>query len=463
MIIAAALAAMSTGAQASGYRFGSQSITGQSTADANGAEAIDASTIFYNPAGMVRLDGTQMNAGLTVVVPHSTYSESGSAHFTGAPTGGGAARDFAPNDVVAPSLYLSRQLDARWHVGLGVFVPYGAKLDYGDTWAGRYAVSRIKLTSIAINPSASFQIDEHHALGYGVTAEHMKAKLAQAVDVPGAVAALGSSAAGVTLLRQIAALGGNPAVLANVKDGEGHNDGQDWGYGWNLGYLYQMDAATRFGLAYRSSIKHELKGSTVWDFSQSTTDPIVNKVLAAASHRANSPALMELRTPETLSANAFRQIDSAWAAMADITWTRSSRLDNLNIQFPGTGEGDEVIRQHWKNTYRFSVGGTYQYNAALQFRAGLAHDQSPVRDASLTHAALPDSDRNQLSLGAHWQIDPQSAVDLAYSYLRFQDAPIDYRNACNPLTVGCTGNGEVTRGAFQTHIQLLGLAYNRRF
>jgi long-chain fatty acid transport protein len=88
LIVAAALSAMSVGAQASGYRFGSQSVAGQGTADANGAEANDASTIFYNPAGLSRLEGTQISVGATVVVPHSTYSDTGSTHFTGAPTGG---------------------------------------------------------------------------------------------------------------------------------------------------------------------------------------------------------------------------------------------------------------------------------------------------------------------------------------------------------------------------------------
>lgn len=461
-LIAAMIGAIPS-AQASGYRFGSQSVSGQAVADANGAEAVDASTIFYNPAGMTRLDALQLNAGLTVVAPHSTYADNGSTHFTGAPTGGGNPRDFVPNNVVAPSLYLSKQLDAYWHIGLGMFVPYGAKLDYGDTWTGRYAVSRIKLTAIALNPSIAFQYDKHHSFGFGVTAEHMKAKLGQAVDVPGTVASLSGSVAGAALVRQIAALGGNPAVLATARDAEGSNDGQHWGYGFNLGYMYQYDNGTRFGLAYRSSIKHDLKGSTIWDFSRSTSDPIVNKVLAAASHRTNSPALMELRTPETLSVSAFHQIDPVWAAMADVTYTRSSRLDKLNIQFPDTGEGDEVIRQDWANTWRFALGGSYQYNAALQLRAGIAHDQSPVQGPELTHAALPDSNRNAISLGAHWQVTPFGAVDLAYSYLRFQDAPINYRNSCTPLTAGCTGNGEATRGAFQTHMQLLGLAYNQRF
>jgi long-chain fatty acid transport protein len=466
LIIAAALSAMSTGAMASGYRFGSQSVAAQGSADANAAEANDPSTIFYNPAGLSRLEGTQIQAGATVVVPHSTFNDTGSTHFTGAKTGGTAAADYAPDSVTAPSFYASKKLNDQWSVGLGVFVPYGAKINYGNTWTGRYSLTNIKLEAVTLNPSVSFKLNEHHAFGFGINAEHMEADLAQAVDLPGSIAALSAgpgAAQGALLIKQIVALGGNPAVLGAIKDGHGAFDGKDWGYGFNLGYLFTLDQNTRFGLAYRSSISHQMKGSAVWDFSTITTDPIVNKVLAAASNHGNSAALVSLRTPETVSANVFHQFDSKWAGMADVTWTRNNRMGDLHIQFPGTAEGDEVIRQQWKNTVRVSLGGNYAYNESLTLRAGIAYDQSPVKNAELTHPALPDSDRYQYSVGANFKLNPNSSIDLAYSYLDFKDARTNYSNNCNPLMTTCTGNGETTRGLYQTHLQLVGIAYNYKF
>jgi len=466
LVIAAALAATSFGANASGYRFGAQSVAGQGTADANGAEAVDASTIFYNPAGLSRLDGTQITAGATVVVPHSTYNDNGSTHFTGQPTNGTPAKDYAPDSVTAPSLYISKKINDQWAAGLGLYVPYGTKLDYGNTWSGRYALTNVKLESVTLNPSVSFKLNEHHAFGFGIDAEFMKAKLGQAVDVPGSIAALSSgpgAAQGALLIKQIAALGGNPALLRSVQDGHGSNEAKDWGWGFNLGYMFTLDENTRFGLAYRSSISHQLRGSTVWDFSQVTTDPIVNKVLAAASHKVNSAALVTLRTPETLSANVFHQFDAKWAGMADVTFTRNNRMGDLDIQFPGTGEGAEVIRQQWKNTVRVSLGGNYTYSPALTLRAGVAYDESPVKSPELTHPALPDSDRMQYSVGANWKLTPRSSIDFAYSYLDFKDAKLNYTNQCNPLSTTCTGNGETTRGTYQTHLSLIALSYNYKF
>ncbi|HWW69175.1 MAG TPA: outer membrane protein transport protein, partial [Duganella sp.] len=190
LIVAAALSLMATGANASGYRFGSQSVSAQGTADASGAEANDASTIFYNPAGMSRLEGTQISAGATVVVPHSTYNDTGSTRFTGSRTGGTQTSDYAPNSVTAPSLYAAKKLNDQWAVGFGLFVPYGAKLNYGSTWNGRYALTDVLVEAVTLNPSVSFKLNQQHSFGFGIDAEHMKAELGQAVDVPGTIAAL---------------------------------------------------------------------------------------------------------------------------------------------------------------------------------------------------------------------------------------------------------------------------------
>ena len=466
LVIAAAVGALSFNAHASGYRFGSQSVSAQGTADASGAEANDPSTIFYNPAGLSRLEGTQISAGATFVVPHSTYNDTGSTRFVGSPTGGGNPSDYVPSVKTAPSIYASKKINDQWTAGIGLFVPYGSKLDYGDTWAGRYALTDVMLKSVTLNPSLSFKVNERHAFGFGVSAEFMKAELGQGVDVRGTIAQLQSpaNAAQAQALRAgIVAAGGNPALLATAGDGHGSNSVKDWGYGFNLGYMFTVDESTRFGLSYRSSIAHKLKGSTVWDFSNSTIDPVVNAALKSASHRVNSAALVKLRTPETVSGNIFHQFDSKWAGMADVTWSRHNRLSNLNIEFPGTTEGDEVIRQNWKNTVRVAVGGNYVYNENMTLRAGVAFDESPVQGEELRHPALPDSDRMQYSLGMNWKLDKRSSIDVAYSFVDFKDAKVNYSNLCNTLSRTCTGNGETTRGIYQTHLSLIGISYNYKF
>jgi long-chain fatty acid transport protein len=144
LIISLALGAASLDAAASGYRFGSQSVSAQGSAESNGAEAADPSTIFANPAGLSRLEGRQIMGGITAVVPHSAFQDSGSTRFTRGPTGGQASQDsFAPGVVAAPSLYYSQKIDDRWTAGIGVFVPYGTKLDYDWNWGAPHEITNI--------------------------------------------------------------------------------------------------------------------------------------------------------------------------------------------------------------------------------------------------------------------------------------------------------------------------------
>jgi long-chain fatty acid transport protein len=444
MLLAAGACTLSAASLASGYNFGSQSVSAQGTAHANGAEAADPTTIYYNPAGMSRLDGDQISIGATAVIPTSSYRDNGSTTVRGNTTGGDNGGTFAPDYVVAPNFYMTHQIDSRWHVGLGVFVPYGAALDYGNNWAGRYALEKISLTTINFNPSLSYTLDEHQSIGFGVSAQYMKASLQKAVDVKDALYLAGLTGLSTTVT-------GDGTAIFNA-------DG--WGYGFNLGYLYQLDDHTRFGLAYRSQVRYTLTGSAQWQYNN-----VGNSTAAAvaASQHSNSPASVDVVTPQSASANFYHDLTDRLALMGNVTWTGHSSLDALNIQLNGTGRGDMVIEQHWKNSWLFALGTNYKYSDRLMLRTGVAYDQSPVPSDTQRDPGLPDSERYWISLGANYKLDKHSSIDVAYSYVIFKDSNIDYTDSCSPQLASCTGNGETTKGQYHTYLQLFGLQYNYRF
>lgn len=433
-------AALSGQVLASGYNFGSQSVSAQGTSHANGAEAADPTTLYYNPAGMSRLDGTQISVGLTSVVPDSSFTNEDStapkAGVGNPNTSGNNGGHFAPRMVTVPSLYMTHQIDNRFHVGLAVYVPYGAQLDYGN-WAGRYALENIKLASLNINPSVSFKFNEHHAVALGVSAQHMQADLQKAVNVG---ALLGSS----------------------QPDGQAKFTASGWGYGFNLGYMYTLDEHTRFGLAYRSKIKQTLSGTARWTFNQSSA---LVQAQARALH-PDSASSTDVTTPASASANFYHELDARWAVMGNVTWTGHSDMQNIDIKLTGTTQGDMRINQNWKDSWLYALGANYKYSDNLLLRTGVAYDQSPVSSDTYRHPALPDSDRYWLSLGGNYKINKQSSVDLAYSYVFFKDAKVNYTDSCAPsasATTTCTGNGETTKGTYKTRLQMLGMQYNYRF
>jgi long-chain fatty acid transport protein len=430
-------------AQASGYNFGSQSVSAQGTAHANAAEAADPTTIYYNPAGMSLLDGDQISVGVTGVFPSSSFTNNGSVNALGHATTGTDGGRYAPSAVVAPTLYLSHQVNDTVNIGLGIFVPYGAKLNYGTNWVGRYALESINLQTLNFNPSISFKLDERQSIGFGISAQYMKADLQKAVDT--------------STLLYLAGLNNTDAALP---DGQAKFSADGWGYGFNLGYMFKLDDHTRFGLAYRSEIHQTLKGNATWEFSglSGSQQDGVN------SDFHNSSAQTKVVTPQSASASFYHDLTDKLAVMGDATWTGHSSMQNIDIQFTGTSEGDLRINQNWKNSWLFALGANYKYNDSLLLRTGVAYDQTPVPNDQLRDPALPDADRYWLSLGANYKFSKQSSVDLSYSYVFFKTVNTDYADVCSgQQSCTYTGNGETTKGSYKTNLQLVGVQYNYRF
>lgn len=528
---------------ASGYHFGSQSVSAQGTAHANGAEAADPSVIFYNPAGLARLKGTQMTSGMSILIPKGEYEDKGSTDLFGNPTGtgDGDAGSYLPDAAAAPNFYFSKEINDNVTIGMGIFVPYGAKLDYEEDWSGRYGIQSASLETVNFNPSIAYRFNEHHSIGFGVSAQYIKSVQRGAADVKGASRQLAGQFvdANYTQTFLAAALGqldpqGNlipteisdcspslardafvDCVANNFADnvqGDGYfrAKGDDWGFGWNIGYMWEPTEFTRFGIAYRSHIKHTLEGESKWSFADvqgTVPDPSTDLGLgnfpggiiavldpdqwinpgdfAASRLHPNSNASTSIDTPESLSINAFHQLNDKVALMADVTWTRHSRLGTIGVgldqvagypYFNGVTEGDLNVKQDWNDTYKISLGMNYQYSDDLLLRTGVAYDKSPVSGSTTRHPGFPDADRYWLSFGANYKLFKDTSVDLAYSFVQFDTGKMDYTDNCSPAGwvpgsggpyvdsgVRCTGNGGNYKGEYKTQIHFIGLALNHSF
>lgn len=73
-----------TSALASGFAILEQSVRGLGNAFSGGAIAEDASTIFFNPAGLTRLSGSSVSAAVYYISPSAVFQNTGSTIVTGA-------------------------------------------------------------------------------------------------------------------------------------------------------------------------------------------------------------------------------------------------------------------------------------------------------------------------------------------------------------------------------------------
>ena len=389
----AALIGASGAVHAAGFALIEQSGSGMGNAFAgSAASAEDASTIYFNPAGMTRLSGKQIVVGAHALRPSAEFNNQGSVTTGGALRGGdgGDAGDWA----YLGNLYLSWGItDSLW-LGLGINSPFGLRTEYDRGWIGRYQALTSDLQTINVNPSIAWKVNEMVSLGFGVDIQQAKATLSKAIDV-GAVLGVPQS-----------------------RDGFQELDADDWGYGFNAGAMFQIAPDMRVGVTYRSRINYTLAGSN--GFAG------IPSALAAASSRLRpSGAQADLTVPDSASVSVFQTYSDKWEFMGDITWTHWSTFDEIRVKFDN-GAPDNVTPQNWRDTWRFSLGLNYKLNDKWKLRSGVAWDQTPVRDATLRNPRIPDNNRTWVAVGASWYFVPNASLDFGYAHLFIPSSSINH-------------------------------------
>lgn len=405
-------------AYGAGFALIEQSASGLGNAFAGGAaSAEDASTIFFNPAGLSRLQGTQVIAAGHIIMPSAKFHNEGSTHVlqgkTGVPLLGGDGGEGGVSRLV-PNLYISKRLSEKVTVGLGVSAPFGLATDYDRDWVGRYHALESDVMTVNINPSAAYKINDRISVGGGLNIQYMKAKLSSAIDfgtldAAGAFSALGLAPGALKLIPQ-------------KSDGFVELEGDSWGIGYNLGLLFSLSDNTRAGLAYRSSILQSLEGDA--EFSNTPAG------LAKAPVFKNSGIKAGIRLPDTFSASVYHRINTKWAVMADVTWTNWSMFKELRVKFDNQYQQDSVTTTKWKDNYRYSAGVTFTPDPAWTFRGGIAYDETPIESAVYRTPRIPDGNRWWLAGGLGYKLSKQLSVDAGYTHLFVNDPQVS-KSAAN--------------------------------
>ena len=398
LLLAAYMVMMANGnAAGAGIAIMEQSPRWLGAANAGGAAAADdAATVYFNPAGLTRLPGRQASAGINLLLPSAHFRNEGSTNLTGQPLSGGEGGDPGSSAVV-PNLYYSHRVNDRVTLGIGLYSPFGLSTEYDSTWVGRYYAVNSELTTLNINPAIACRITDKLSLGTGISAQYLKTELSNAIDFGTIFAALGA-----------------PGAAPQQNDGFVTFKGDSWSWGYSVGGLYEFTESTRAGIVYRSRIDHTLTGSA--DFSAVPSPNPTGRFL-------DTTVRADVTLPDSISVSLWHNFSREIAAMADITWTNWSTIDELRIRFGNPVESDAVTTVKWRDTFRYSVGAVYMPEP-WSFRAGVAYDESPVPDSSHRTPRVPDSDRIWIAFGIGYRMSGSITMDAAYVHLFVKDAEI---------------------------------------
>jgi len=413
---------------AAGFNLLEQNASGLGNAYAGSAAIADnASTIYFNPAGMTQLPGGNFSAGFNAIKPTFKFSDDGSTlplGLTGGvprPATGGEGGD-AGKWAAVPNIYLSYQIHPQWWLGLGVGAPFGLTTEYEEGWVGRYHSEKFAIETININPSVAYKVNDQLSLGLGVNWMHIDADYRLATPA-----------------------GFHPLLGPLDLDTRVKMKGEAWG--WNAGILYQATPSTRLGLSYRSQVKITPDGTT--KLSNRNIPP----GLPAPNFNWDAEATIKL--PDTAIFSVVHDLNTRWQLLADISWTGWSSIPHLEIENSGAGAQNSDLKLNFKDSWRVALGANYHYNEQWTLKGGVAWDQSPVRDENYRPTSLPDSDRYWVSIGAQYRPTKNATLDFGYTHLFLKNTDIN-----NDSDLAKRG---LVRGTYKNSGDILGVQFSYRF
>jgi long-chain fatty acid transport protein len=437
ILSSAILLTMNSQSFASGFAIIEQGVSGLGNAYAGGAaSALDATTIFFNPAGLTSIENRQFIVAGHVIATQANFSNNNSTDLLGNTVALGNSGGNAGGESLVPNVYYSMPVNEDITFGIGINAPFGLKTEYDSGWIGRYHALKSDLKTVNINPSIGWKASDRLSLGFGVNAQYIKATLTRALDT-------GSACIGTLIAN------GTPAATAvttcsttfglspQQNDGLAEIKGDDWSFGYNLGALYQVADTTRVGFAYRSKIKQELEGSA--DFTIPTGFSNFLTFVGSSSF-VDTGAQAQVDLPETYSLSIYHDVNDKVSVMADATYTRWNRFKELRVTYD-SGQADSVTPEQWENVWRFSVGSSYRIENNLILRAGVAFDQEPIASDSLRTARIPGNDRTWFTVGAQFATSENMNLDIGYAHLRIADTGINNTDSTAGTLTGSYNNG----------------------
>jgi len=402
----AGLLALSGTAAASGFalREGSADWMGNAFAG-DTAKAYDASTVWTNPAGMVRMNWNEIDISANAILANSTFSG-------GNTIGGGATAGGLGSNVIEPAaiggLYGLWSVSPQFKLGLAVDSPFGQRVTNPTNFVGRYQSLVSSISDVQVAVAAAYKINEQWSVGGGPVLDIFSARLTQALNL-GPLAAAGDPVADL--------------------------HGSDTAVGFNAGVMYQATPDLRFGADYRSRIQHNISGT------QSVTTPglvpLLSPATAAFLAAQNSPAGTKITLPDSLTLGVYWQATPALALLADAGWTHWGLLKTINVVPTGLGAQANAIAENWNDTVSVSVGANYQLTGSLMLQGGAGYDQSPVKVSNRT-SRIPDSDRYLLAIGAQYEVIKNVTLQVAYAHIFFASASI--ANSASPTAGTIAGS-----------------------
>ena len=293
------------------------------------AAAKDASTAFGNPAGMTRLDQSQLLVGLEPIIASVKFDPGSGSTVAG--SDGGDAGGFTPGGAV----YYVHSVSPRLKLGgsLGGFV--GGALDYDDDWVGRYFATEVVLTTVAFVPTIGYQVNDWLSIGGGPTATY-------------------------AILKQEAAINN---VLDVQPDGLLKIEDQVFALGGIFGILVEPWRGTRFGVQYTTQVDLSFE-----DVAETEgLGPLLEAALGSTGV-LGSTADLDISLPNQVMGSVYHDVTDRLALMGNVGWQEWSAFGKSEVTISASTTSSITSDRNFKDTWHGAIGAQYRCGAQTRTR-----------------------------------------------------------------------------------------------
>ena len=419
-----------------------QNAAGVGRAQAGDVAAVDdASTVFFNAAGMTELPGLQTSSAIDLIIPNASLTDRGSTeHSLGAllanPASGGNSLPGGSNGgdpgAATPlgSFYATYQIPATdLTVGIGVGAPFGLASKYQADSFARYDSIDSFLETFDFQPSIAWKAADWLSIGAGLDEEYAYVKLRQALPDP-------------------LQLGG-PSVAT---DGRLTLSGHEWATGFHVGILLKPMPGTKIGFAYRYGISHNINHGSI-----SLTG--LSGALASINGGYVGSAALDL--PDIYNVGISQAVTPDLTLLGEVDYYSWSNFKAIAVQLatPIAGTTSIVTPEGYRDTWSVSVGAEYQLTDQLKLRGGVKYDETPTVD-EFRDTRVPDGNRVWLSGGVHYALTDQIGLDFSYAHIFVSDSSLDFTRTIYPAPVTVTTS---IKAESQVTIDILAAGFSYRF
>ncbi|MBD3226365.1 MAG: hypothetical protein GF313_16670 [Caldithrix sp.] len=359
------------------YEFGARA---SALGGATVARAWDASTVFYNPAGLSFIEGTHFYGGVTLISPEN--------HFVGAEPILTGQEHSAKDQIFNPiGIYLTHRFSDKFAAGIGVTNPFGLGLEWEEDFPGRGIARNTDLQSFYISPVVSYKVMDNLSVGGGLDLVYSNVLLERSAYL---FESEGSS--------------GYEVGTSKLEGSSGI------GIGFSASLMYQTERLG-LGFLYRHSVTNEFEeGDATFEIYDTYASPLASQLLT------DQKASTEMTYPNFFSVGVYYRILDALGVEVDFMWYNWSVFDELVLDFKDD-RLDQVVPENYEDASQLRVGVHYDVTSALQIRAGYIYDQTPQPIESVS-PLLPDNDRNDYSIGLGYTYN-NLQFDLGYMLVDF--------------------------------------------